>query len=152
MIPGVITGRCKGIYYQQTFILTLWLQDNSFWKMFMLFDTQHFIFGTKNRGFKLENIHLNCRETQYCDYSVIPWQRLQISWLQEGNLGSISNLLSALGQRMMDNQVISLTFFSPPPMMGRVIYQTEPQVWGNIGQCNHLWSRKGKEEEDRGQR
>lgn len=45
------------------------------------------------------------------DLHVILWHRLQISWLREGSLGSISNLLSALGQRMMDNQVL---FFSRP--------------------------------------
>ena len=33
MTPGVITSRGKGLYYQQTFILTLRLQDDGFYKM-----------------------------------------------------------------------------------------------------------------------
>lgn len=32
-------------------------------------------------------------------------------------------------------------------MMGRVIFQTEPQVWVNISQRNHLWLHKIKEED-----
>lgn len=65
MIPGVITTRGKGLYYQQNFTLTLQPQDNAFCKM-LTGDVIHNISLlelclTKNKGFELENIHLKKR-------------------------------------------------------------------------------------------
>lgn len=75
------------------------IHQRSVWQMLL----------ARYKWLKFEIALLHSRETQYLDYIVIPWQSLQILLLKEGNLGSISNLLSAPGQRMMDNQVISRT-------------------------------------------